>query len=102
MTIIVEIAVDPIGTGSTSVGDLIKQAVSVIARRGYKYQVCAMGTVVELPSLRDVGSLLEDIHEELVKMGVKRIVSVVRIDDRRDKSESIEYKVSRVTQRPGG
>ncbi|MGC8569830.1 MTH1187 family thiamine-binding protein [Caldivirga sp.] len=98
MTVIVEIAVDPIGTGSTSVGDLIKYAVSVIARRGYKYQVCAMGTVVELPSLKDVGSLLEDIHEELVKRGVKRIVSVVRIDDRRDKSESIEYKVSRVTQ----
>ena len=97
MTIIVEIAVDPIGTGSTSVGDLIKQAISVIARKGYKYQVCAMGTVVELPSLRDVGPLLEDIHEELVKMGVRRIVSVVRIDDRRDKSESIEYKVSRVT-----
>ena len=98
MTIIVEIAVDPIGTGSTSVGDLIKQAVSVIAKRGYKYQVCAMGTVVELPSLRDVGPLLEDIHEELVKRGVRRIVSVVRIDDRRDKNESIEYKVSRITQ----
>ncbi|ABW02415.1 MTH1187 family thiamine-binding protein [Caldivirga maquilingensis] len=98
MGIIIEIAVDPIGTGSTSVGDLIKQAVSVIAKRGYKYQVCAMGTVVELPSLRDIGPLLEDIHEELVKRGVKRIVSVVRIDDRRDKNESIEYKVSRVTQ----
>mgnify|MGYP001770753625 FL=1 len=101
MAVIVEIAVDPIGTGSTSVGDLIKHAVSVIAEKGYKYQVCAMGTVVELPSLRDVGSLLEAIHEELVKMGVKRIVTLVRIDDRRDKSESIEYKVSRVTQKSG-
>ncbi|MFP3194699.1 MAG: thiamine-binding protein [Caldivirga sp.] len=39
------------------------------------------------------------MHNELVKLGVKRIVTVIRIDDRRDKSETIEYKVSRVTQR---
>jgi uncharacterized protein (TIGR00106 family) len=99
MAVIIEVAVDPIGTGSTSVGDLVKQAVSVIAKRGYKYQVCAMGTVIEVPSLREIGELIDEIHNELVKLGVKRIVTVIRIDDRRDKSETIEYKVSRVTQR---
>ncbi len=99
MGVIVEVAVDPIGTGSTSVSQLVKAAVQVIARRGYKYQVCAMGTVIELPNLAELGQLLSEIHEELVKAGVKRIVTMVRIDDRRDKEETIEYKVSRVLQR---
>lgn len=34
-----EIAVDPIGTGSPSVGDYIKIAIDVIRRSGYKYEI---------------------------------------------------------------
>lgn len=97
MGVIVELAVDPIGTSSTSVGNYIKAAVNVIARRGYKYQVGPMGTSIELPSIEELGGLIKEIHDELNRMGVMRIVTAVRIDDRRDKSESIEYKVSRVT-----
>lgn len=46
-----EIAVDPIGTGSPSVGDYIKIAIDVIKRSGYKYEIGPMGTSVELPSV---------------------------------------------------
>jgi len=39
MPVIVEIAVDVIGTCSTSVGDLIRVAVDVIKKSGYKYEI---------------------------------------------------------------
>nr|KJR72579.1 MAG: hypothetical protein TU36_01190 [Vulcanisaeta sp. AZ3] len=97
MPVIVEIAVDPIGTSSTSVGDLIKVAVDVIRRYGYKYEVGPMGTSVELPNVEALGKLLQNIHDVLYNAGVKRIVTTIRIDDRRDKEITMEYKVRRVS-----
>ncbi len=97
MSIIVEIAIDPIGTCSSSVGDLISLAVKTISGLGLKYQVGPMGTSFELDSLSKLGIVLSTIHEELYRAGVKRIVTTIRIDDRRDKDETMEYKVKRVT-----
>ncbi len=96
MGVIVEIAVDPIGTGSTSVGDYVKIAIDIIKRSGYNYEVGPMGTSVELPSIEALGKLLQDIHEALYRAGIKRIVTTVRIDDRRDKAITMKYKVDRV------
>jgi uncharacterized protein (TIGR00106 family) len=97
MAVIVEIAVDPIGTSSTSVGDLIRVAIDVIRRSGYRFEIGPMGTSVELPSVETLGKLLQDIHDALYSAGVKRIVTTVRIDDRRDKQITMEYKVRRVS-----
>ncbi|MFP3214404.1 MAG: MTH1187 family thiamine-binding protein [Nitrososphaeria archaeon] len=99
MSIIVEIAVDPIGTNSTSVSNYIIKVVEVIEKMNLKYQVGPMGTSIELKNLKQVGDLLQAIHDELNKQGVNRIVTTVRIDDRRDKEETMEYKLSRVFKR---
>ncbi len=95
--LIVEIAVDPIGTGSPSVGDYIRRVVEVVRRRGLKHWVGPMGTSIELSSFEELGELLRDIHDELHKLGVMRIVTAVRIDDRRDKGIDMDYKVRRVS-----
>jgi uncharacterized protein (TIGR00106 family) len=97
MPVIVEIAVDPIGTSSPSVGDYIRKVVEVLKKRGLKHWIGPMGTSVELPSLKELGDLLQDIHDELNKLGVMRIVTAVRVDDRRDKEIDMEYKVRRVS-----
>jgi uncharacterized protein (TIGR00106 family) len=95
--LIVEIAVDPIGTSSPSVGDYIRRVVGVIKRRGLKHWVGPMGTSIEISSFKELGELLQDIHDELNRLGVMRIVTSVRIDDRRDKGIDMEYKVRRVS-----
>ncbi|MGC9021216.1 MAG: MTH1187 family thiamine-binding protein [Candidatus Methanodesulfokora sp.] len=100
MPLIVEVAVDPIGTGSPSVGDYIRAAVEVLRKRGMKHWIGPMGTSFEVSSLRELGCLLQEIHDELHRLGVMRIVTTVRIDDRRDKEIDMEYKVRRVQNRP--
>lgn len=98
MSVIVEIAIDPIGTNSPSVSNYIKVAIDVIKRTGYKYEVGPMGTSIELPSVEALGKLLQDIHDALYNAGIKRIVTTVRIDDRRDKAITMKYKVERVSK----
>ncbi len=97
MSVIVEIAVDPIGTCTTSVGDFIAPIVKALQDAGLNVNVGPMGTSVELKSIDEVGGLLKLVHDTAYRLGVKRIVSTVRIDDRRDKDETMEYKVKRAT-----
>ncbi|MDP8024026.1 MAG: MTH1187 family thiamine-binding protein [Nitrososphaeria archaeon] len=99
MSVIVEIAIDPIGTNSTSVSGYIRKVVEAIEKMNLKYQVGPMGTSFELKSVKQLGDILQTIHDELNKQGINRIVTTVRIDDRRDKEETMEYKVSRVVKK---
>ncbi|MEO0083062.1 MAG: MTH1187 family thiamine-binding protein, partial [candidate division WOR-3 bacterium] len=60
-----------------------------------KYQVGPMGTTVE-GNLSDIFELVLQLHKAQMKMGVKRILTTIKIDDRRDKKQSMEDKVKAV------
>lgn len=100
MGVIIEIAIDPIGTCSTSVGDVIASIVKALQSMGLKVNVGPMGTSIELKNIDEVGEIIKVAHETAYRHGVKRIVSTVRIDDRRDKDETMEYKIKRASEAP--
>ena len=56
-----------------------------------------MATIVQGP-LAKVMTLVQEIHEVPFKMGVNRVLTSVVIDDRRDKTITMESKVKAVTQ----
>ncbi len=90
-----EIVVVPLGTGTPSVSRYVADCVSVLKERGLKFQVNPMGTVVE----GDVAELLEVaklMHEKPFEEGAMRVVTTIRIDDRRDKPLHMEQKVKSV------
>jgi len=96
MAVIVEIAIDPVGTASTGVAEIILEAVKAIKKMGLKYQVCPMGTNFELKHVEELGPVISAVHRAVHNAGVNRIVTTIRIDDRYDKEETMEYKVNRV------
>lgn len=57
-----------------------------------------MATMVEGP-LERILELLQEMHEVSFTMGVKRVVTNISIDDRRDKQITIESKVKAVTDK---
>ncbi|MEO0076718.1 MAG: MTH1187 family thiamine-binding protein [candidate division WOR-3 bacterium] len=92
---IVDISIVPIGTKSPSVSDYVRKSIKLIKRSGLKYQVGPMGTTVE-GNLSDIFELVLQLHKAQMKMGVKRILTTIKIDDRRDKKQSMEDKVKAV------
>ena len=90
---IVELTVVPIGTGETSVSSYVKAAIKIIEETGLDYQVNSMGTCVQ-GEWDEIFSTLKAVHEELAKMGCNRIVTTVKIDDRRDKFSTMDAKVA--------
>ena len=95
---IMAISVTPIGTGATGVGEFVAEALRVIERSGLRYELNAMHTVVE-GDLAVLVALVPEIHAALFAMGARRLSTVIKVDDRRDASSTIEAKVRSVRAR---
>ena len=95
---VMEITVIPMGTGSASMSHLVAEIVKVIENKGVKFELTAMGTIVQ----GDMETLLEiarELHEVPFKHGAPRVVTFIKLDDRRDKELTIEGKVRSVMEK---
>lgn len=91
--IIVEIICSPVGVG-ISVSKYVKAAVKAIeAYPGIRVMHHPMGTVFEADTMDQVLEVTKLAHEAIFEAGVQRVVTQVRIDDRRDKERTMEDKV---------
>jgi uncharacterized protein (TIGR00106 family) len=57
-----------------------------------------MGTVLAANNLDTIFEVVRQAHEAVMAKGVKRVVSTLRIDDRRDKARTMNDKVKAVKQ----
>ncbi len=89
--VIAELSVVPIGEG-TSVSRHIRVAISVLKKKGIKYEVGGMSTVMEAEDLDTLFSAIKEAHEAVLELGAKRVITTIKIDDRRDKLQTIESK----------
>lgn len=93
--IIASISITPIGVG-TELHEFVRKAIEEIKRKGIKYEINAMSTVVEVSSLEELFEVVKKAHSAVLEAGAKRVITEVKIDDRKDKDATIESKVSKV------
>jgi len=91
MSVLAEIMMVPVGTGSTSISRMVADSIKVIQQSGLKYDVTATGTNVE-GDMDTILQTVKKIDEVPFSEGADRVVLLVKIDDRRDKSISLEYE----------
>ncbi len=95
---IVEVSVMPLGTGTPSIGKYVAEAVRVLEREKVNYELTSMGTVIE----GDVDRILMVVgkmHQSAFTGGALRVVTTIKIDDRRDKPATRESKVKSVKEK---
>jgi uncharacterized protein (TIGR00106 family) len=98
----IDISVAPIGTGGPSVSEYIAGAVRILKNEpGIKYELTAMNTVIE-GDLEHLLSLVKRMHDSAFNSGIQRVVTTVRIDERRDKPLTIERKKEAVRKKLEG
>ena len=96
---IVELSVVPVGTAETSVSAYVRAALKIIEENGLDYEINSMGTCVQ-GEWDEIFPALRAVHDELAKMGCNRIVTTVKIDDRRDKYGTMNAKIAAVEEAP--
>ena len=101
-----ELEIVPIGTQSASLSALLAEVAKLIDASGLDYRVGPMGTVVEGDWDR-VMQLAKQCHQAMLG-SVDRVMTTIRIDDRKDKPnsgrivqkvQSLEAKVGRPLKR---
>lgn len=91
---IAEVSIIPLGTETPAVSKYVARAVKVLQQReDVKYELTAMGSIIE-GDLDSVLAVIKEMHEETFGGKVKRVLTVIKIDDRRDKPSSMNKKVS--------
>jgi len=94
---IMEINILPLGTKDVSVSKYIKKALGVLTNKdNIQYQVTAMGTIIETRSLNTLLKIAGEMHRSVLA-DVMRVVTNIRIDERRDKKSTIQKKLESVS-----
>jgi uncharacterized protein (TIGR00106 family) len=96
---ILQISVVPIGTASTSISSFVAGCVKELEKfqGNIRYELTAMGTILE-GDLEEILVLARRMHEVPFLSGAQRVLTTIKIDDRRDISASIEQKIRSVQE----
>ena len=91
---IAEVSVVPLGTKTPSVSQYVARAVKVLGReKDIRYEITAMGTIIE-GDLDRILAVVKKMHEGAFGEGVARVLTTIKIDDRRDKAQGMKEKVN--------
>ncbi len=88
---ILELSIVPIGTQSTSLSSYVADCIKVLKNKGLRYELTSMGTNIE-GNLKDLIKIAMEMHEVPFKQGAQRVLTTIKIDDRRDKKGTIQGK----------
>lgn len=92
MTVILEFSIIPLGEG-TSTSSLVARAVKALRGAGVRHVATPMGTILEAKDLEKALYYVRLAHEAVFGAGVKRVITVIKIDDRRDVERRMEDKL---------
>jgi uncharacterized protein (TIGR00106 family) len=88
-----EISVYPIGTDSTSLSFYIAKAIDAISDIDIKHQTTPMGTILESDDVGKIFEASKTIIETVHRLGVKRVETILKIDSRNDKNQTMQQKL---------
>jgi uncharacterized protein (TIGR00106 family) len=97
-----ELTVIGLGRSDPSAGEYIAEIQRRLAaqdRVGYRLQ--AMGTELE-GSTEDIFAVVAELHRVPFELGLPRVYTVLKLDERRDKEQSLDDKVGSVEERLEG
>lgn len=95
LKVIVQFTTSPLGEG-ISVSRFVAEALKEVEKSGLRYQLTPMSTILEADTLEEVFKVILEAHEAVFKAGAKRVVTDIKIDDRRDEPRRMEDKVQKV------
>ena len=93
--ILADVSIVPVGSG-TSISKFVKAALRSIEGSGVNFSIGPMSTTIEVSSLDELFDIIKKIHETVFSMGALRVVTTIKIDDRKDKKLSIKSKLDSV------
>jgi len=83
---------------SASIGRFVRTAVEALKKSGLRTLPGPNSTSIEAATLDEILAAVRDAHIAVVNAGAKRVVTTLKIDDRRDKLATMESKLGAINQ----
>ena len=91
--IIAQLIIAPIGK-EVSVSKYVKLVIETLKKGNVKFETNAMATVIETDDLKTLFDVVEKAHNVVIASGAERVITELKIDDRRDKDATITSKLN--------
>jgi uncharacterized protein (TIGR00106 family) len=97
---VMEISVVPIGTKSPSLSRYVAGVLKVLKNEpDIKYELTSMGTIIEANSVEKLLSVAGKMHRIPFSKEVKRVVTTIKLDERKDKELTMDGKIKSVEEK---
>jgi uncharacterized protein (TIGR00106 family) len=94
-----DLTVIALGRPGTSASEYIAEIQRRLAAQDrVRYELHAMGTALE-GTTADILAIVGELHEVPFEIGVMRVYTVLKLDDRRDREQTLAEKVESVRAR---
>lgn len=94
-----DFAILPVGNETSECKEYVTAAVQSIKDSGLNYQLTGMGTQIEADNLKELYTDIANAQEEIFKLGIGRVYTVIKVDDRRDlENRTLDAKVKTVNE----
>ena len=90
--IIAQLSIAPVGK-DVSVSTYVKLVIDSLKKDHIKFETNAMATVIETEDLPALFIAVKKAHNAVISAGAKRVITELKIDDRRDKDATITSKL---------
>ena len=90
--LIAPLSIAPLGKG-TSVSTYVKIVIEILKKEHVTFQTNPMATVIETKDLTTLFKIIQKAHQAVVDEGAERIITELKIDDRRDKQATMNSKL---------
>jgi uncharacterized protein (TIGR00106 family) len=94
-----ELSVFPLDKGGSGLSGFVAESIRIIEESGLDYEVHAMGTLIEGPADK-VFEVIRKCHDNMASKS-DRVVTTVKIDDRKGRTGTIKGKVASVEEKLG-
>lgn len=91
--IIAQLSIAPVGK-EVSVSKYVKLVLETLKKEQVKFEINAMSTVIETADLNTLFDVVEKAHNAVLAAGAERVITELKIDDRRDKDATITSKLN--------
>lgn len=81
--VVAEVTVIPVGTRSPSLSKYVARALDKLKDSDLEYELTPTGTILE-GDLTEVIEMAKKMHSSVFGEGIERVVTEIRIDERRD------------------
>lgn len=98
---VVEVSIIPLGVPGTSLSGHVARVLRVLRDSSLQHELTAMGTIIS-GDLEEILKVVRQMHESCFAGEVTRVLTQIKIDDRRDKAASPEQKIRSVKAKLAG